>query len=104
MISPFTLAITRSSTSARVAEAPRPIPTRTRLGRTIRKAECRRMIHLGPLEEGGDDLAHLAVRLLPDQARVDARLRLLEAGNAGRLPGLDTKNMIPERGFDYLAG
>src|SRR5262249_44861110 len=103
MISPLTFAMTRSRISAPAPEATRSPPPRTRLGRRTRDAECRRMVHLGPLEEGGHELAHLAVRLLTGGPGGDGRLRLLEARAGGGLPGLDSQNMIPERGLDDLA-
>src|SRR5262245_6953774 len=102
MISPFTFAMTRSGISARAA-ATTKTPPRRRLGRRTWDAECRRMIHLGPLEEGGHELAHLAIRLLPDEPGADAGLHLLEAHATCGLPGLDPQNMIPERGLDDLA-
>ena len=102
MISPFTLAMTRSRISDRPGGAASE-RTRKRLERKPGNAECRRMIHLGPLKKGSDEIAHRAVRLLPDEARAYACLRFLEARGAGRLPGLDSQDMIPERARDDLA-
>src|SRR6266571_5415242 len=97
MISPFTLAMMRSRISAE-----RGAPQRTkRLGR--RKASRRSMVHLGPGQELGHELADAPVRLLTGQKASNASLDFLKGRAAALLPGLDPQHMIPEAGLHDVA-
>src|SRR5437879_10967221 len=97
MISPFTLTMMRSRISAETGAPAR----KRRLGR--RNTCRRRMVHLGPGQELGHELAHAPVRFLTGQKSPNAPLDFLKGRAAAFLPGLDPQDMIPEPGLHDVA-
>src|SRR5262245_51811336 len=76
-ISPLTLTITRSTTSARASTA-----RKARLGRRRGPNRCRFIVHLGTGHQARDEFALAALRLLAGQLGANAPAAVLE----GELP------------------
>src|SRR5688572_26782327 len=98
-MSPFTLAITRSTISARVKAA-----AAARLTDSSRSFDGF-MIHLGPGHDGPDELADRAVRFPPLERRLHPRPAFVQHGRARRPALVHPQHVVPvRRGHDLARG